>query len=411
MDKEFLDSIGARYTPPPQQAQQGMGQDQSMRQQPMEQAQPSMLETLGKYAGKFNDAVETSRLPKVAGGAIQGAYDVIKSGADLPLKLVGQSLPDVNLSKYGGQDAVSQLAFLAGRTATQGGGEYGLYKAASKIPGLAAKTLGATVGRGAAAGFVGGEEGPGGRLGSAVIGGVGAPLAELNSTGIANRVVSMKNDLVSKYATKYSDLFKNLKEKGVNTVDVPNINDVTIKKFRKGNDVLESINKFRENPTLENAHVAQSDLGKIERKAKNSKEYKESESVTPYSKRVDKLSAMRSAIQNSIKDKASSVGAPELGDLYKNISRGYAEEVAPYFNSAIKDYEYGNKSASKLVKELAKNDEFKLKAGKNHEELYRQAQLKKNVKKTAQYAAGAAGVYTLARLGLRNPLDNSSGDQ
>ena len=242
------------------------------------------------------------------------------------------------------------------------------------------------------------------------MGGISAPLTELGTTGIANRVVDMKNALVNKYAGLYDNAFSALKSKGVQTVDVPELSDSTIRKFRKGPDTLESINNFRENPTLENAHIAQSDLGKLVRKAKDSTEYKESEAVTPYSKRVDRLSAMRDSIQKSIYDKAASVGAPELGDYYKNLTKGYAEEVAPYFQESIRDYEYGNKSSGKMVKELAKNDEFKLKAGQNHEDLYRYLALKKAATKAAKYGATAAGGYGLLKFGLKGPGYSGSGD-
>lgn len=363
----------------------------------------SPLERFGRYAGNFNKVVEASRLPAFAGGLLQGTGDVAASAANLPLALVNKALgtdikaPHPELRQFLPKDPITSAAFTAGRIgpeiagATQGAGAAKNllsaipgYNAASKIPYVG--KAGKAALEGAAGGAIAGETKEGNRELAAIAGALGIPvnkafsyLRGLTPEKIGRKLLGAEKSAKEEYRGLYGDLFKEAEQKGIGNVPKPESNLDFIKenspdKFHGG------LEKFLEKPTPENAHFAQSDLGKLERHFKGIDETKTG--LTSEQRNVYKeVKKAKKELQGHIH---STLG-PELSGRYKEITAGYPEDVLIYGQSKE------GKAAKRLIKEL----ELSKKMQAKHPELIHQKQLEKavNAGKKGTLHAVPHGIY------------------
>jgi hypothetical protein len=171
------------------------------------------------------------------------------------------------------------------------------------------------------------------------------------------------------------------------------------------------LEKFNDNPTLTNAHKAQSDLNKIVNKYSRSKEGSLEADV------YDEALKLKNRILKKISESFEKSGAKEHGQAYQQSRVDYAKEAAPYLDSqAINALLGKNKRAVQTLRpkefadKLLQEEEFLAQSGNKHPELLRREKynkLKKN--KLAQGAAlGASTVaagflpYTISKmLGLK----------
>lgn len=377
---------------------------------------PSLLD-------KARNIANTTRIPAAGAGITQGLYDTTKSVADMmpgmsAMGLAGNAtggksmkLPNIDLSQYVPQDAISQTVFQGGKIASGIAGDTGLYKLAGKIPGLASQELLPTIGRGAAAAYAGGEEQPGGRGGAALLGGALGPISELGSKSIANRISGYMKGLQEELSDSYNSIFKQASDRGIKKVSTVPMNIDAVKNFADSKDVLESIKTYQDNPTLLNAHRAQSDLGKMQNLAQNSPKYKSNTAMDSYKRDVQTLGNMRSDLQNSIHSQLNAGGASDLSDAYKQVGQRYATELAPYFQPKIKDYQNGKTTAPKMLQSLRSNGNFMQNAAPNHPDFLRQQLLKKYGKAGAKLAVGSGLTAAMGILGLKAFSDTSGGNQ
>jgi hypothetical protein len=140
------------------------------------------------------------------------------------------------------------------------------------------------------------------------------------------------------------------------------------------------VTDFNQNPTLENAHKAKSDLLRLQRdlSKKTSLNTGENKHLTAISNAIDSLQS------NMFKDYYGNLNT-ELKNRYENIQRGYAQDVVPYNNKYINQYKNNEISAKQLVQHL-KNKSFAVKKGSEHPELLKQDKIK-----NALVAAGIGG--------------------
>ncbi len=149
----------------------------------------SLLSKAGNIAGGFNEAVESSQLPSLAGGFLQGAGDVGASLANVPLSLIskitgknvniahpdlGQYLPKDDLSKlaFGGGEIGSMVpAFMSGAGIASQGELASKMAELGRLPGLIGKSI-----EGAGTGAAIGENDQGNRTAATVLGGVAEPV-------------------------------------------------------------------------------------------------------------------------------------------------------------------------------------------------------------------------------------------
>ena len=184
-----------------------------------------------------------------------------------------------------------------------------------------------------------------------------AKIPSVTSKGLANKILSNKFSAKEAFKQKYGDLFKNAEKAGIRKVEKPKINinvieKNTVPKYHK------ALLEFNKNPTLENAHLAQSDLGKMVRAFEKS--------LTPLAS--PQIKALKEAVEAQNKIKHSMFNkSPELAKKYSETTHGYAKEVVPYTsNKNIGKFQRGELTAQKLMQRLKNDDAFMIAVGKKY---------------------------------------------
>lgn len=207
-------------------------------------------------------------------------------------------------------------------------------------------------------------------------------IPSVSSKGIASKISADKAIIKNTFREKYGDLFKNAEKAGLKEVEKPKINTNIIEKnsMPKYHKALLDFNK---NPTLANAHLAQSDLGKMIRSFEKSPSPLGSHQIKAFKEAID--------AQNKIKE-SMFASSPKLAQKYKEITHGYAKEVIPYSaNKAIGQFERGELSAKKLVQRLKNNDAFMLAIGKKYPGIKANQLLNNKLSKGVLYSLIAGG--------------------
>lgn len=399
---------------------------------PDEATNPTPLHPM-EMVDKFNKFIQGTRLPEAAGGLLQTTGDTAASVANIAPELInagfGTNVPRVphpDLEKYIPQDDASKTAF--------GGGELGGYlipgtavekfaaKGLTALPGVIASPL-----AGAAAGAAIGEnKDETGRALGAVAGGAGNSLLDSLKGGyqmmarpLANEIVKAKNAVVNRYNALYDDLFNEAEtrglsdlpftqKKGLRTADgtITDLPKGTVSSFGKYDRFLANATKnekqsyqdFLDEPTLENAHWAQSDLGKYIRK--KTKINNQTGLMSDQLEGLNQADSLQQEIRDLMSSHLRANGHDDLADAYSELTKNYGDDVIPYTkNSDIRKYQNKEISADRLVTDLGKtkaNEEFMLAKGKDHPNIARRAALRKLLQsKLARGAAIGAGATAL----------------
>jgi len=237
------------------------------------------------------------------------------------------------------------------------------------VESLAAKTLPRIL-TGAGIGAAESENRPLGAALGAAFGGL--PVAKkqieklppLTSKGISKEILADKTAVKKSYESKYNQLFDKAASEGIKEISHP---DIKYKMIIKNSvpKYHESLMKFVEDPTLENAHWAQSDLGKLQRSLESS-----NERVPLTSTQNNTLKAAKEAkekIKDAMFSKTNLGSHPELAKEYETITHGYKSDVIPYAsNKALTSFEKGEIYPKSLIDKLRKNDKFMLELGKKY---------------------------------------------
>jgi hypothetical protein len=367
---------------------------------------PDAVNKLGAYAKKVNNALPVDQIIGLGRGIDQGAENVGTSLENL-LPTVNASPRD--LSKGVSSDAASQLLFQGGKQVAPIAA-FMAGEGALAAPMAASRGLLATGARGALVGSAIGQQEPGGRAGGAAAGALGSVLGSLPSKGIADFIVNRKSNLLSGYGKKYQDLFRSAEERGITKIEKPTT-DFNLKSIKKAHPDaarhLDTVQEYLSNPTLENAHRAQSELNKLTKKVETGEGYLGHSLPASNVKGYDAALAARKAIKKDIYTTFEKSGRSDLSDQYRDISQGYAQDVVPYFDDLISKYE-GKKITSKtLVKNLPNRLDFQKTASLHHQDLVRNA-LARSATKTAltkllvPFLGTAAGGTVAGKYFLRN---------
>lgn len=347
---------------------------EEQQQQPAQSQSPGWLQTAADFADKYiNKPVEATRLPSLAGGLLQGTSNAVTSAANLPLKGINAvagthlNIPYADLSRYLPDDPISRGVFMAGNIGGQALAEapmtIKLIGALGK-PNLMKDILAAT-GVGYAAGGSQNNDNES-RIVSALLSGI-VPSVGLASGPMAKRISGIKQSVKQEAQQNYNNIFDSLKDAGLhdNPIRVPSSlasdePSTKISNFFDGlsdakmNNVKRDINNFVENPTFENAHQAQSSLGKA-----NSKLFNSDNSTAKTA--GDLQDRIRGAMQDFLlKNKR-----PDLLNQYINATQHYAENVVPFNIPEIAKYQAGKMKPSALIKALQQNPKFVEKVGAN----------------------------------------------
>lgn len=290
-----------------------------------------VIQSAAPYAEHFNRAIKGTGLPNLAQGAFQGGSDVLRGAASLVP--TGAGLPSVNIPDPGFEKNNIEEVPLPGFQSNplqEIAGPAG-YAATLLNPQRAAIKAGETI------------------------------AAKLpTSKNLAAKITEDKSVIKNTYKNLYNGLFKKAEEQGIKEIAKPK---------GKINAIIENtpetyhkrLQQFIENPTLENAHWAQSDLGKLERSLEKS------HANNPLTK--PKLDALKQAkdYKEKIKEAMFAGNKAKLEKEYNKITKGYANEVLPYTtNKAITALEKGELLPKNLIPKLKGNDKFMIALGKKY---------------------------------------------
>jgi len=149
----------------------------------------------------------------------------------------------------------------------------------------------------------------------------------------------------------------------------------------------QSLDNYLTNPTLENAHWAQSELGSLIR---HYEDIYDKQGLSPSQQRT--LRAARK-IQNSIHDTMFSNNHfgihPELEERYTDLSNRYKKEVIPYKRlEELSAFEKNKMRPKTAVKKLKADEEFMIQLAKRYPGLMLHSKAAKELRNTAATAAG-----------------------
>jgi len=205
-------------------------------------------------------------------------------------------------------------------------------KVLKSAPGLIRGLGGA--GAGALEGYLGNEDNRqlGGGIGG-LVGGTATAIPALlkaaktyTSSGIAKDITNRLNNLKKEYNVKYDTLL----EKASQEVSAKKLKTTLVNRdlFIKGgfNKDLHALDKFNQNPTLENAHRAQSALGSISRESKI-------KGGDLYSDIMKSSNQARDNLKNQIQENLQKIKNKKYNEEYKKLGENYKKDVVPYLES------------------------------------------------------------------------------
>jgi hypothetical protein len=239
-------------------------------------------------------------------------------------------------------------------------------------------------------GLAGAAIGGGTALGSSLIQG----LRSLTSSGLAKKLSADK--ALSKQLAKkeYGKLFSDVSERGIESIKAPKIDSKRIIEHSLPR-YHEALIDFKNNPTVESAHWAQSDLGHLKR---NLEKLDASRGLTSAEHKTYKevLSAQDKIKKSMFSDELQN--HPDLAERYNKLSHKYKETVIPYENlKSLRKFEEGKMLPEDLIDSLKNNKEFRATLMKK----YPGIKINQLLKSKGTKLIGATG---LGLLGLKRAL-------
>ena len=218
----------------------------------------------------------------------------------------------------------------------------------------------------------------------------------MRSKNIAKDITNEVNRLGGEFESRFNTALEAGEEAGFNKfMKKQKANIALIKKAGEGK-LAYGIEKFNENPTLTNAHRAQSDLNKIVSKYSRSKE------GTLESDVYDEALKLKNNLLQKISEAFEKSGSKEHGQQYQQTRVDYATDMGPYLNSKTISALLGkNKRGVQTVRpsqfadKLLEEEEFLAQAGHKHPELLRRERAKNIVKHPASKLGAVAGAAYL----------------
>lgn len=310
---------------------------------------------------KFNDVVhnyigEPARA--ATAGLGQGIEHALASAINLPLQLSGSKsrVPLVDLSKKFYGQPHTALAFSAGNLA-------GNVLPGAGATGLISKTLGGNsllkdALAGAASGVITGaqeEDDNSSRLIGGLLGGVAPTLIGISKPALAKKIVEKERFLNKELEADYNNIFNTAKERGLSDKHLFAPRTAAQIERKAPTAAKESLKDFIANPTLEQAHQTQSDLGKVLRKMEQDFMKRSKTNRVPLSseeKDFQAIEKLRGRIQDGMQNFLKRNSSEDIGESYIEAGERYAREYGPYLESSIKQYKSGDINSSKLIKAL-----------------------------------------------------------
>jgi hypothetical protein len=184
---------------------------------------------------------------------------------------------------------------------------------------------------------------------------------------IANTLSKDKKIATQEAAQKYNKWFNQAREYGVNKIKRPNImaGDIVTHSVPKHHEALV---KFLNEPTLEHAHWAQSDLGFLKRHLENIA--KKQDLTSTQHNTLKNVIQAQNRIKQSMFNEKNMKANPKMQEQYNQLSGDYAQNVVPLKSlQELSEYEQKKLKPNKLIQSLLNNDEFMLGIGKNYPQI------------------------------------------
>lgn len=196
---------------------------------------------------------------------------------------------------------------------------------------------------------------------SGAIPGIASTVATPFSKKIASNLLRDKDAIKNAYNQKYTALFDKAAKKGVTHVPSPEINMNKIENSGMPRH-YKALEEYIAEPTLENAHWAQSGLGGLERKLEK---IAEGQGLTPpQTKAYNEVKRAKKEIQEAMFSNNKLGAQPKLAKEYQKISEGYASDVVPWKSArGLEDFRRGELKASDLTNKLRANKKFMAQLG------------------------------------------------
>jgi hypothetical protein len=218
-----------------------------------------------------------------------------------------------------------------------------------------------------------------------------APLAEIipaitakvpgiTNSSIINQLSKHKAGAIENAKIGYNGLFNDVKNMGVDKVKIPEMQTSDIIKHSQPK-YHEALKTYLNDPTFENAHWAQSDLGFIVRHLQKVDE-KSGLSSTQH-KTLKNALAAQNRLKKSMFENEAFEESPHLKNKYNELSGEYVKNVVPYKQlEELNDYENKRITPNKAIKSLLNNDEFMLGIGQRYKpQLLANKALRSNISK------------------------------
>lgn len=284
-----------------------------------------------------------------------------------------------------------------------------LYSALGAVPKLGNEaSVAMNALRGALSGAAVGQDGFGGRVGGAVTGAAFSPFSQMSDKAISDRIVQDYQRALGEGSSKYTKVLEGVPEDRlakpvISSFEEP-IDFREVRRYMKKKDRI-NLDKYFRNPTIENAHNAQSDLFKSIKKESNSEV-------------ASLMDNARESIKTGLK-RALDRNMGGKGEEYSRAADYWKNKVVPFQGPKHKGENlldvYGeNRLFPKtVIDKLIKNDEFrKALGGKYNKDLSRKELLNKLTRKLGPSAIAGAVPGAAVYLGLKDrPQNNYYGDQ
>lgn len=361
-----------------------MEKEESQEAQPVEARAPGLLEKAGNVAGKFNQMMDTALtetgIKPVAGGISQGLYDVLSSAANLGLKGVNKAagtdyqFPKADFSSLISQTPKAQSAFRASELLSNAAGAGKIYKGleagrAALQAGKPAASLLSRAVMGAGTGYIAGEGSDPNRsyrIPSAILGGA-IPLAlGVSSRGISSAMGKLYQRGLDIAEKEYAQVSNALEQRGIdaNKLRVPQVikrkflsDDLKAALRGKGRDARTTMLEFEQNPTWDNAHRAQSDLGKAQRLLQKTAA-KDANAVPRYAEKTQAIDDARKRLHGAMMKFLGDNNATDIAENYMQATKNFGRGVGALRDAGIDTYLRSNQKAPEFLQKVLKNKDF-----------------------------------------------------
>jgi hypothetical protein len=195
----------------------------------------------------------------------------------------------------------------------------------------------------------------------------GVRVPGITSRGITNQLSRHKAAELAQARRDYGQLFTEANQQGFSRVANPGVSPAQQRLITQNSRPIHhrALNDYLENPTLENAHWAQSELGALERHMES---IANKNGLTPIQHQTLRAANdARQQIRQSMFNQNGLGASPELAQRYQQLSNQYRENVIPYTRlEDLSEVEAGRMRPSTAVKSLLKDDQFMIELSRRY---------------------------------------------